>query len=73
MRTVVLAIVSAALLLGAPPTLASDLKETVPRRWYRGDEDSKLRLGLRYGPAGIVLKAPLKKAKVVELRFEIRF
>ena len=73
MRTVVLAIVSAALLLGAPPTSASDLKEDTPLHWYRGDEDSKLRLRLGYGQTALVLKAPLKKSKVVELRFEIRF
>ena len=47
--------------------------EKLPLPWYRGDENSKLRLRYDFGPCRLTAKAPLSRKMLVGLQFEIRF
>ena len=72
------AVVLAALLLAPGVSLSStpDEPKTLSSKslpWYRGDEHSRLRLRYDFGPAGLILKGPGKRDRLLELRFEIRF
>ncbi len=76
-RTGVLIAVLAALLLAPGVSLcSSEQPKTLSSKslpWYRGDEHSRLRLRYDFGPAGLILKGPGKRDRLLELRFEIRF
>ncbi len=47
--------------------------DKLPLPWYRGDEDSKLRLRYDFGPCRLTARAPLSRKMLVGLQFEIRF
>ena len=71
-RTGVSIAVLAALLIAPGASLASP-GEPKTLQWYRGDENSRLRLRYDFGPAGLILKGPGKHGRVAELRLIWRF